>query len=39
MSGVDGWVANASLLDPHSPLTLASLVVVTAAFTCEDTTE
>jgi hypothetical protein len=34
------WVVNATLfLGPHSPLTLASLVVVTAALTCEDTTE
>lgn len=30
MFGADGWVANAALLSPHSPLTLASLVVVTA---------
>lgn len=34
-----GWVAHAVLLGPHSPLTLASLVVVTAALTCEDITE
>jgi len=34
-----GRVAHASLLSPHSPLTLASLVVVTAVLTCEDITE
>lgn len=32
-------VAQASLRSPHSPLTLASLAVVTAVLTCEDITE